>query len=342
MAHLVFAPYLPLSERATVGSWTLIPFSAARTSDVVPDDLRRATCRLIDAYEVDDDIGTLGAVVEPSTGVGSEVERGALGLLGKGLLAGILNGNPRLLDAEDESPNAGWAMATAENAIVFGHPLGDGDSYVIETGTLARVTSMRHGSPDEPLPKITPPNELRVPTLGWSFDDEFADATFGILQRPDRSGRRLGRALDWYRIVFSNAEAITPDLRVEGARSAAEILTGSGDETRRLVRAYGRLMRDEDSEEVTYDEAFWANGPVQLTNDEWWMTRLCRLRNAIIHSELVADDLWEHEDQHHVNHIHDRLLEALRRFISEAAGDPLLRLGTFDRVLHRAYRDLTD
>jgi hypothetical protein len=234
-------------------------------------------------------------------------------------------------------------MATAENAVVFGHPLGDGDgdSYVIETGTLARVVSMRHASPGEPLPKIPPPNELRVPMLGGSFDDELADATFGILERADHSGRRLGRTMDWYRIAFSNAEAITPDVRVEAARSAAEILTGSGDETRRLVRAFGRLMRDEDSEEVTYDDVFWANGPVQLTDAEWWMTRLCQLRNAIIHSELVADDLWEHEDQHQINHVHDRLLEALRRFISEAAGDPLLRLDRFDRVMHRAYRDLT-
>ena len=97
--------------------------------------------------------------------------------------------------------------------------------------------------------------------------------------------------------------------QVQG-RSAVEILTGSGDETRGLVRAYGRLMRDEDSEEVTYADVFWANGPVQLTNDEWWMTRLCQLRNVIIHSELVADDLWLHEDQHHVNHVHDQLLEA--------------------------------
>jgi hypothetical protein len=79
MAHLVLAPYLPLSERATVGSWTLIPFAEARASDVVPDDLRRTTCRLIDAYEVDDGLGVPGAIVEPSTGVGTEVDRAAMG-----------------------------------------------------------------------------------------------------------------------------------------------------------------------------------------------------------------------------------------------------------------------
>lgn len=104
------------------------------------------------------------------------------------------------------------------------------------------------------------------------------------------------RALDWFRIALSNGEAVSLDVRVGAARSAFEILTEAGGETKRLVRAYGRLVGEGQIVTATYNDVFWAKGPVPLTPDEWWMTRLCALRNAIVHGDRVPDELWDTKD----------------------------------------------
>jgi hypothetical protein len=108
---------------------------------------------------------------------------------------------------------------TSENALVYGHPIEGGDSYVIETGTLARTLSWRTAEPDESLPKIEPPVELPQPLFA-NFDSELADATATAIAANDVEARRLLRALEWYVVAFSNSESVTRDVRV-GAVSLA-------------------------------------------------------------------------------------------------------------------------
>jgi hypothetical protein len=204
------------------------------------------------------------------------------------------------------------------------HPLLGGDSYAIETGVLTlAVANLRYAPADEPLPKIDAPLELPKPMFGH-FDAEVADATHRLLTRGGARARRLSRALDWYAVALSNAEAVTVDVRIGAARTALEVLTGAGDETKRLVRAYGRLLRDDETPEVTYEEACGFRGPVQLTADEWWMARLCELRNAIVHGDEVYVELWRHDGHHQLNQIHDRLIDALKVVVADAVGDALL------------------
>jgi hypothetical protein len=268
----------------------------------------------------------LGAVAFPDGGhVGAPFAQSAMGTLGHALLAGVVAGNsPMAVSEEDEEPNAGWAIATTENALLYGHPVGQGDTYAIETGVLVRTTAIRHAPGKEALPKVEPPVELPRP-LFCSFDEELAHATHAAMRGLAGAARRLRRALDWYRLALSNAEAVALDVRVGAARSALEALTGAGEETKRLVRAYGRLVRDDDTREATYNDVFWAKGSVQLTPDEWWITRLCALRNAIVHGDEVPDELWQHEAQHQLNHIHDRLIAALRVYVAAAAGRSAFR-----------------
>jgi hypothetical protein len=166
---------------------------------------------------------------------------------------------------------------------------------------------------------------------------EIATATFNALA-DDQSGPRLRPTLDWYRIAFSNTGAITPDVRVGAARSALAVLTGVSEETRKLVRAYGRLLRTDKTVATTYDEVFWAKGPVQLTPDEWWLTRLSELRNAIVHGNEIPEALWHHDGHHQILQIHDRLLHVLRLVVAEHAHDPALRLPISERSFHRAAR----
>jgi hypothetical protein len=336
VADLLIAPYLPITSEARVGPWVLVPARAVLEGDTVPDEFRRVVRRLIEAYQVHDAMAALGAVlVRDGHEATAPIDRSVVSTLRLALLAGVISGNPLMATSEDgRDPNAGHATATAENALLFGHPLVDGDSYALEVGVLVRTTSLRTAASDQPLHKIEAPVELPRPMFA-RFDAELATAALRLMTTRDMVGRRFSRALEWYRLALSNSEAVSVPVRVEGARAALEVLTGSGDASKRLVRAYGSLVRTPDTIETTYDDVFWAKGPVQLTPDEWWMTRLCDLRNAIVHGDEIPGDLWIHDGAHQLNQIHDRLITAMRFFIAENFGDELLRLTPSDRIFPR-------
>lgn len=344
MPDALFAPYLALSESVQVGPWRLVPFKSLGVAGAIPEGLRRPVERLVDAYRIDDGAGRpVGAIVFPASGqVGTAFDRASMSRLGHALLAGTIADNPLMtLPKSEQSSNTGHAIATSENAALFGHPLIDGDSYAVKIGVLARVLAYRHASGDESLPKVEPPVELPRPIFG-GFDEEIAAAAHDALGSSAPPGRRLHRALDWYRIALSNAESVTLDVRVGAARSALELLTHAGDTTKRLVRAYGKLLHDARTGQQTYPDVFWANGPAQLTPDEWWMTRLCALRNAIVHGDEVPGELWEHEGHHQLHHIHDRLIGALKTVVAAHAGDELLCVSRSDRAFRRIAQDLAE
>ena len=106
-----------------------------------------------------------------------------------------------------------------------------------------------------------------------------------------------------------------------------------------MVRRYGDLTRTAETEEATYSEIFWAKGPAQLTPDEWWMHRLCELRNAIVHGDDIPDERWEHDGSSQLVQIHDRLIGALQVFVAQTTGDPLLEIPLADRGLRRAWTE---
>lgn len=338
MSSLLLAPYLPLAKPQLIVDWRLVPFKDVPDDDVFPERVRRPVERLISAYRRDDG---MGAVVHlDGQAVGAEFAMDDFRRIGFALLAGVVGGNPDLASASDDG-NRGWSIATSENAMVVGHPIGDGNSYAIQIGVLARVLSGRGADDDEPLPPIDAPVELPAPMFG-SMDDELAAAVYVALGVGDDEARQLERALEWYRVVLSNAEAVSIDVRMGAARSALEVLLGVGDKTKQIVRAFGSLVQTADSEERTYEGIFWANGPVQLTDDEWWLTRLCELRNAIMHGAEVPKELWTHDGHHQLNQVHDKLLLALRAFAAERSGDDLLRLTLQDRIWARAHQKMVE
>lgn len=320
----------------SIREWRLVPFKAMDDAEIVPAPLANPVKRLVATYGRDDG---MGAVVHlDGQQVGGEFEMHDFMRLRASLLAGTVAGNPAMASTEDGGL-AAWSLTTAENALLVGHPIGDGSGYALQIGVLVRVLSGRGALEDEPLPPIEPPIELPTPLIS-SFDAELAEAVYDTLAADEDRARRLERALEWYRVVLSNAEAVSVDVRIGAARSALEALLGVGDETKKVVRAFGRLVRRADSAEQTYETVFWANGPVQLTEDEWWLTRLSMLRNAIMHGDAVADDLWKHEGHHQLNLVHDKLIAALRAFVAEGVGDELLALSIPGRDTARRHAEM--
>lgn len=344
MPHLLVAPYLVVTTPVALGPWELVPFETligGRGEDgraYVDPELTGPVTRLVDAYQLEQTTARLGAVVVPRGGcVGDPFERSMLPRLRRALLAGTIANNPRMAtDDEERSANARNTAATAENAALWGHPLGDGQSYVIASGVLVRGIGLHHASLEEALPKISPPVELPIPLFG-KFDEEVADAAHALLSADEAAARRFTRALDWYEIVFSNSETVSMPVRVTAARSAVEVLTGQPADSKKIVRAYGKLMREDDTPTRQYNDSdvFWAKGPVQLTDDEWWMSRLSDLRNRIVHGDEIPPEQWEHDGNPQLRQIHDRLIALLKRVVSDHAGDPLLRLTVSDRVMPR-------
>lgn len=332
MPDVVVAPYAPVSKLTKVGDWALLPFSRIDDAANLPAELDTPVRRLVDAYAVSSGGGrVVGALAYPlGANIGDEIDRSKMEPLRRAVLAGAIANNPRMaLEDEDQDPNAGYSGATAENALLWGHPVTDGNSYVLQLGVLYQVLAYTSAPAEEPLPPIAPPRELPE-SLFVSFDAAIADATYRTVTSGSEAGRRLFRALDWYLVAFSNAESVTLDVRIGAARSAIESMTGAGDQTKAVVRAFGRLL-DETGAATEQREIRPWKGPVALTANEWWMARLSDLRNAIVHGDEIAGELWTHEGHHHLNFVHDKLIEALLAFVASEASRPSLRLRLPDR-----------
>jgi hypothetical protein len=350
MWDMLIAPYLPIRRPSTVGPWDLVPLrDAARPANeldpprewIVPE-AREAILRLAEAYRMDDTTMPLGALVAPTGGkVGDAIDRSAMDDLRRALVAGCIANNPTLTTPEEkqDNPNAGHAIGTAENGSLWGHPIDGGVSYAIETGFLARTTRFMTAMPPEPLPKVPAPIEVPTSLFG-TFDEELASATHAALTDGTEEAMRFGRCLDWYEVIYSNASTIPASVRVGAARSAMEAFWGT-DDTKKVIRRYGRLVSP-DAPTTIYgpDEVRWADGPVPLTADEWWLHRLTKLRNTIAHGRAVPADLWEHDGQHQVNQVHDRLITMLKRIVAAHAGDALLDFRVGDRVFPRIAQEL--
>jgi hypothetical protein len=335
MSILVIAPYLPLAEPVEVGDWRLISFRRLFEADVVPARLRHPVERFIEAFQEGSNLGAVA--YQDDDGLGAEFEMSDFRRLGYALRAGVLVANPSFLGAGGA---AEWTVATSENATLVGQPLDDANGYASTVGVLVRTLKIQGALDGEPLPKIRGPAELPTPMAG-TFDEELAHATYGLLKEGGTPARRLRRALDWYGVVLSNAEAVTVDVRVGGARSALEVLLDSGDSTKRLVRAFGGMVDEPDAARRKYKgrpEVFWSKGQVELTSSEWWLTRLCDLRNAITHGNDIPDDLWQHEGHHQLDHLHDNLQLVLRSYLAEEIGDEHLRLAKSKRRFARSWQ----
>jgi hypothetical protein len=333
VADVWLIPYLPLDREREVGPWLLVPFRDLARRHTTNQPVFNEVRRLRTAYKLKEGITPFGAVVVPVDGrIGDERPRELLRPFHRAVSCALIDSNASFLD--DDNPNAGHKMATAENAVVYGHPLHGGNSYVTSTGALVQSWDYRSAEPGRRLPSVAPPHELPKPLFA-SFDHEYASGLYTALTGEDITARRLDRAIEWLALAWSNSAAISEDARVIVLRAGLEALLGGGASTQRNRELLSVLLDESDPARTPRS---WPRlkEPVDLTDLEWWFQSYAFLRNKVAHGDIVEADDWLFEDgRRHLHLADDVLRRAIKRTVVRATGNNTLEMSTIARALAR-------
>jgi hypothetical protein len=334
--HVILFPYLPLSKRVRVGPWELIPCRNFATTDAASARAKKQAHQLFDFYEAPRDAGApLGVVVRRARGkVGNRVRPSSLPSLRRAVLAALLDANPK-------DPDAGHGVASADNAVLYGHPIAPDGSIAATYGELVTtwVGGLRLGTDHS---AIHPPIELPTPLLGRDLDERYADAVLRVIKGDSEDARRISAALDWLDLAWRNSTSITQLMRIPALYSGFEVLLGVGNGKLRMARALSRLL---EHRSVRRRERLWIPRPGShpkrdLFSDlEWWFMRFGELRNGIAHGDVLPRSAWRHGRRWHFWIGEERLRQAITHIVAEKTDLPELRRERGDRVFAWIARD---
>lgn len=339
MGDLVLAPYLPLSEKAEIGPWALLPFRDFASRNARGRALYNQARRIITAYRLKDAMSPIGCVAVPIEGrAGDECDPEHMRVLARALAGAVVDGNPSLVHSDDS--NLGHRMATADNALVVGHLLDGGPRYAVREGALVARLDLRYAPPGRRLPPVTPPPGLPTPMLGAGLDTEYADALYAVIASDTTAGRRLDRTIQWLVLAWTNATVVGEDARIVAFRAAFEVLLGASE-----TKALGPMLSDLLAPDSTTHPREWLDhGKArhgELTDVAWWFQSLSLLRNAISHGQPISSEQWLFDGgERHLWYAADYLRKAIKRTVVQEGHDPELEMDTPMRHLRRAYREL--
>jgi hypothetical protein len=307
--YVVYVPYVPLTERITVGGWELIPQRELQDADALDSRTAELARGFAGLHDLRDTTHAFGAFARPIDGrVGDDPGSTApIVHLRRALLVMVLDRNQSPLTPEDEhDPNAGHAAMTSENALVVANGISYEGGY---TGTMSggQIPTLNLGvsvvadSGLWPSPKIPAPADLLLPTMARRLDAEYAHATWESITRGTDAARRLGRAIEWLRLAWINVTELTRDLRVPALRAGFEVLFDSDEEAvlaRRLKTLVGDTTTPSPRQRAhPVTGKLWSR---QLTDVEWWFWDFSFLRNDLMHGREPAEERWLHDGRPHV------------------------------------------
>lgn len=147
------------------------------------------------------------------------------------------------LDANDhlrDDPNAGFYIATSENAELYVQPIDVDHGGITHRrgGALKRVISggLKIGQKSIPLPDAV------VPIQGHTLvSKKLSQAVFSALGSSKDRHRRVRIALEWHAVAMSNPRAVTMQQRIIALKTGFEALTGTS-ESREGARRLRRLF----------------------------------------------------------------------------------------------------
>jgi hypothetical protein len=329
--YFVYAPYLPLSFRETIGAWELIPRAALNDADARDAEVARLARGFADVFELPrEPQHGVGAFARPVDGrVGDERDLDPIIDLRRALVVGALDRNASpYLPEEERSPNAGHETYTSDNAVVVAHPVTrDGWTHTITGGRVRTRELGIHVLPDEAgvskVP-IRPPGDLQIPLFAPRLDLFYANAAWESVGRGTDDARRLARAIDWLDAAWRNASALTDELRVPALRAGFEVLF----DTHRTSTVRERLSALLDAPNAPKPKREWPNRPgsptpAELSDLEWWFVRFSDLRDAFMHGRETDRDDWIHDGRWHTDVGEWWLRQAIKEAIARDGHDDI-------------------
>lgn|GEM_PF-1541300 len=336
-------PYLPLTRRVSVGSWTLIPVGDLQDADAVSADAAEQARGVHALYRLSGDRRGFGAFVRGVQPVGEELDSAGLGLLRLAVVPAMLDRNPSRADPGDEPDNAGHAMCTSENALLFGHGVDPEGYTAFSYGTMVQmfVGGARVGESQD---MIDPPSELMLPIFRPQLDEVYCAAAYDVLANLADDSPDLPGAIRWLEVGWSNSRSVSQQAHVLAFRAGFDVLFGGADT--REIR--GKLSELLDPETAVRTPREWDDhhgrhyGPFELTDLEWWFQSFALLRNRIAHGGEVPEADWNFDDGvPHVWHAERNLRRAIKQTVANAGHEDVL-LDPFERIARRFALEMID
>lgn len=335
--EVLLFPYLPASERLTTALWELVPRGELEQDDFSDDWLRDAIPGLLELYKTrSGDWGGVGCIARPANGqIGDPVDRQSMGVLQRGVVVSLLDGNPELPGDDN-----GHAVATSDNAVLFGHRVDPSGHVAVNYGVMVRavVAGLQIGHDDV---TIAPPPETHIPFMHPSVDGLYLDALLRTLTKSEDSSRRLARSIDWLDLAWRNTSSIDEDTRIVALRAGFEVLFGVGDSTSVLQDALSDLLDSDDAPKINRVWVSLAGIPraEQMKDLQWWFLRFAFLRNAIMHGSSISDDEYMHDGARHLWLGELKLRQAIKRIVAKEGNEEIL-MTPLERALQSAVEEV--
>jgi hypothetical protein len=335
MEVLLF-PYLPLSDRRTIGGWELIPREQLTAADCVDEAMVEHAHSVAALYRMPGGALGFGAFVRPSDArIGEATDRVGISVLYHAVAVAMLDENPsRAIAGMDVDYNLGHRICTTENTLLFGHGF-DADLYTAyATGTMVvnRHLGLRVGETSD---VVQPPVDMQLPVLRPQFDSVYAEALHDVLANPGEDDPDLPGAIRWLELAWTNTASIDQPARILALRAGFDVLFG-GAATRQIRTALSVLL-DEPTAARTHHE--WQDRgqhrEADLTDLEWWFQSFALLRNKVAHGgDIPATDLDFDDGVPHVWHGEWQLRRAIKQTVANAGHQDVL-LDPFERVIRQ-------
>lgn len=334
MRHVLLAPYLPLSDRITVGPWRLIPFARLERRDALDDATAHDVGQLMDLYRSGvDGLPHLGALVHRSYAkVGARLRPTTMRELRRAVLLALLDANP-----SEESPNAAH-MATSDNAVFYDHRLSGTGWVTAEYGQIVRSVEFGLHLEDE-RSEVRAPVELPRPISVRRLDPVYANAAFEVLTQDSDQARRLTKAVDWLDVAWRNSPSISQPTRIFALYSAFELIFNVGSSREKMALELSRRLDPPGARQRLRHWRTLQGKPRQapLTDLAWWFMRFGDLRHALAHGRRVPDSAFRFGRRWHFWVAERRLREVITKLLVDQTQLTDLTLERGMRLFARAY-----
>ena len=306
--HLLFCPYLPMSDPVVFSHWELGPLESFENRWMDPRFKAQATAFLGKF------VGTNGKPIENPTLLcrkgrqldGQQPSLNEVKALQLSLVFSSIDRNPR---RSPENMHDGWMMVTSENAELHVWPIDLEEGYVAKsTGLLVNVNMFGH-KVDDPRLVMSPPLDLHMPIGIGAPDPLLLEGVFETTLKSygspgsDNTADKVRVAVEWLVRAWHNTATVQYPERIVFLKTAFEAVTGTN-RTHKSAKTLRKIF--EGTSATAYDSKVLVWSPDEkairthtwvdrsnrprtraVTDLEHWFMEFGKVRNTIIHDHQL-------------------------------------------------------